>query len=273
MAPAPFVKMHGLGNDFVLIRGEGRAVPDPDRIRALGDRRRGIGFDQLLWLEPPRDPANQVRYRIFNPDGSEAEQCGNGARCIALLVARGPGSTVRLEHGGGVAEARVREGGQVSVAMAVPEFAPARIPFVADAEADRYAIPVDGTTVEVGVVSMGNPHAVIAVPDVASAPVATLGPVLERHERFPRRANIGFMQVLGRDHIRLRVFERGAGETQACGTGACAAVVVGRRWQLLGPEVTVELPGGRLDIRWDGPGQPVWMTGEAVTVYEGTLSL
>jgi diaminopimelate epimerase len=161
----------------------------------------------------------------------------------------------------------------VSVQMAVPEFTPARIPFLADAEADRYAIPVDGTTVEVGAVSMGNPHAVMAVRDVATAPVSELGPVLERHERFPRRANIGFMQVLGRDHIRLRVFERGAGETQACGTGACAAVVIGRRWQLLDPEVTVELPGGRLGIRWDGPGQPVWMTGEAVTVYEGTVPL
>jgi diaminopimelate epimerase len=267
----PFTKMQGLGNDFVVVRAEGRDPPAPDRIRAMADRRRGIGFDQLLWLEPPRDPAHAVRYRIFNADGSEAEQCGNGARCIARVVAGSrPGEFV-LEHAGGTSRARIEADGSVTVAMNVPEFVPARIPFRADAPAPRYALVADGTPVEVGVVSMGNPHAVLQVADIEAAPVARLGPPLERHERFPNRANIGFMQVVDRSHIRLRVFERGAGETQACGTGACAAVVIGRTWQLLDANVTVRLPGGELRIRWEGAGQPVWMTGEAITVFEGTV--
>jgi diaminopimelate epimerase len=267
----PFTKMQGLGNDFVVVRVDGPDPPPPDRIRAMADRRRGIGFDQLLWLEPPRNPANAVRYRIFNADGSEAEQCGNGARCIARFVAgQGPRELV-LEHAGGTSRARIEPDGSVTVAMNVPEFTPARIPFRAEAPAPRYALEAAGTTVEVGVVSMGNPHAVLQVADIGAAPVARLGPPLERHERFPNRANIGFMQVVDRSHIRLRVFERGAGETQACGTGACAAVVIGRTWQLLDANVTVRLPGGELRIRWEGAGHPVWMTGEAITVFEGTV--
>jgi len=266
-----FRKMQGLGNDFAVIRDTGAGPPPPDHIRALADRRRGIGFDQLLWLEPPRDPAHAVRYRIFNADGSEAEQCGNGARCIARFVAGSRPGELVLEHPGGTSRARIEADGNVTVAMNVPEFAPAGIPFLAAAPAPRYTLVADGTPVEVGVVSLGNPHAVLQVADIGTAPVARLGPPLERHERFPNRANIGFMQVVDRSHIRLRVFERGAGETQACGTGACAAVVIGRTWHLLDADVTVALPGGELRIRWEGAGQPVWMTGEAITVFEGTV--
>jgi diaminopimelate epimerase len=267
----PFTKMHGLGNDFLLVRAGDRPVPSGDRIRELADRRRGVGFDQLLWLEPPRDPANAVRYRIFNADGSEAEQCGNGARCIARLVGGDAPGELVLEHAGGTSRARLAADSQVSVAMNVPEFDPRRVPFRADAVADSYRLDAGGEAVEAGVVSMGNPHAVLRVADVATAPVARLGPLLERHERFPNRANIGFMQIEDRSHIGLRVFERGAGETQACGTGACAAVVIGRTWQLLDADVEVRLPGGRLRIRWEGAGSPVWMTGEAITVFEGSF--
>lgn len=267
----PFTKMHGLGNDFVLVRGDGLAVPQAERIRALADRRRGIGFDQLLWLEPPRRPEDDVHYRIFNSDGTEAEQCGNGARCIARLVAGTDQRQVRLGHGGGSSLAQIEGDGSVTVEMAVPEFRPARVPFIAGEQQSSYVLEAGGEVFEAGVVSMGNPHAVLKVTDVDTAPVARVGPILERHERFPNRANIGFMQVVSPDHIRLRVFERGAGETTACGTGACAAMVVGRSWNLLGSRVTVELPGGRLGIRWEGPGQSVWMTGEAVLVYEGSF--
>lgn len=273
MTTTTFTKMHGLGNDFVLIRGDGLPLPTAARIRELADRHRGIGFDQLLWLEAPRRAEDDVHYRIFNIDGSEAEQCGNGARCIARFIAP-PGRTeLRLGHGSGSVRARLEPDGTVTVEMAVPEFRPAAVPFVADAEAARYRLDAAPGMVEVGVVSMGNPHAVLAVEDVATAPVQALGPRLERHERFPNRANIGFMQVLRRDRIRLRVFERGVGETEACGTGACAAVVIGRTWGLLDPAVAVELPGGTLRIRWDGPGSAVWMTGEAVTVFEGTTEV
>lgn len=269
----PFTKMHGLGNDFVLIRGEGLTLPGPERIRQLADRHRGIGFDQLLWLEAPRRSGDDVHYRIFNTDGSEAEQCGNGARCIARLVARPGQQELRLGHGTGSVRARLENDGAVTVEMAVPEFRPAAIPFKATEQSLRYALAADDDTVEAGVVSMGNPHAVLRVTDVDAAPVQQLGPRLERHERFPNRANIGFMQVLAPDRIRLRVFERGVGETSACGTGACAAVVIGRTWSLLEPQVTVELPGGALRVRWEGPGLPVWMTGEAVTVFEGTIQI
>ncbi|MBL8201181.1 MAG: diaminopimelate epimerase [Chromatiales bacterium] len=269
----PFTKMHGLGNDFVLIRGDGLGLPAPERIRQLADRHRGIGFDQLLWLEAPRRAGDDVHYRIFNTDGSEAEQCGNGARCIARLVARPGQQELRLGHGTGSVRARMEEDGAVTVEMAVPELRPAAIPFEAPGQAPRYTLVAGDETVEAGVVSLGNPHAVLQVANVETAPVQKLGPRLERHERFPNRANIGFMQVLAPDRIRLRVFERGVGETSACGTGACAAVVIGRTWGLLEPRVAVELPGGTLQVRWDGPGFPVWMTGEAVTVFEGTIQV
>jgi len=265
--------MHGLGNDFVLIRGDGLIVPAPERIRELADRHRGIGFDQLLWLEAPKRAGDDVHYRIFNTDGSEAEQCGNGARCIARLVARPGQQELRLGHGKGSVRARMEDDGAVTVEMAVPEFRPDAIPFRANEQALRYSLAVGEDSIEAGVVSMGNPHAVLRVADVEATPVQQLGPRLERHERFPNRANIGFMQVVAPDRIRLRVFERGVGETSACGTGACAAVVVGRTWSLLEPQVTVELPGGALRVRWEGPGLPVWMTGEAVTVFEGTIQV
>ncbi len=270
----PFTKMHGLGNDFVLIHGDGLALPDPERIRTLADRRRrGIGFDQLLWLEAAKRAGDAACYRIFNTDGSEAEQCGNGVRCIARLLAT-PGQTeLRLGHSTGSVLARLETNGAVSVEMAVPEFRPALVPFKSQDEALRYELHAGKDTVEVGVVSMGNPHAVLQVPDVDSAPVQRLGALLEHHERFPNRANIGFMQVLSPNRIRLRVFERGVGETTGCGTGACAAVAVGRTWKLLEPEVVVDLPGGSLAVSWQGPGLPVWMSGEAVTVYEGTVRI
>jgi len=269
----PFAKMHGLGNDFVLMRGDGVPLPSPERIRLLADRHRGIGFDQLLWLEAAKRAGDDIHYRIFNTDGSEAEQCGNGARCIARLIAQPGQQELRLGHGTGSVRARLEPGGDVSVEMAVPEFRPAMVPFRSPQQAPRYDLAVGDETVHVGVVSMGNPHAVLHVADVATAAVQRLGALLERHEQFPNRANIGFMQILAPDRIRLRVFERGVGETAACGTGACAAVVVGRTWSLLGPRVNVDLAGGTLQIRWDGPGLPVWMTGEAITVFEGTIQI
>lgn len=269
----PFTKMHGLGNDFVLVRGDGLAVPATARIRELADRHRGVGFDQLLWLESPKRAGDDIHYRIFNTDGTEAEQCGNGARCIARLIAKPGQHELRLGHGKGSVRARIEDGGAVTVEMAVPEFRPAAIPFKAGEQALKYTLQAGDEFVEAGVVSMSNPHAVLQVADVKAAPVQRLGALLERHERFPNRANIGFMQVLAPDRISLRVFERGVGETSACGTGACAAVVMGRTWNLLDPRVAVELPGGTLQVRWDGPDLPVWMTGEAVTVFEGTIHI
>ena len=269
----PFTKMHGLGNDFVLIHGDGLALPGPERIRSLADRHRGIGFDQLLWLERAKRAGDAAHYRIFNVDGSEAEQCGNGVRCIARMLA-GPGQgELRLGHKSGSVVARLAADGSVSVEMAVPEFQPALVPFKSPDESLRYTLLAGKSTVDVGVVSMGNPHAVLQVADAETAPVESLGPLLERHERFPNRANIGFMQVLAPNRIRLRVFERGVGETAACGTGACAAVAVGRAWGLLDPEVTVDLPGGSLAVSWQGRGLPMWMSGEAVTVYEGKVQI
>ena len=269
----PFTKMHGLGNDFVLMRSDDRPVPAPEAISRLADRRTGIGFDQLLWLEPPRSAGADVYYRVFNGDGSEAEQCGNGARCIARLLATENSAELCLEHVGGLSRARIQPDGEISVEMGVPDFDPAAIPFLADAPQECYQLTVEGEIVDLHVVSMGNPHAVIPVGNVDIAPVERLGPALERHDRFPNRANIGFMQVVTPDHVRLRVYERGVGETRACGTGACAAAVVGRSVGQLDERVVVELPGGRVTVRWEGPGQPAWLTGEAVTVFEGTVEV
>jgi len=272
MPAVPFTKMHALGNDFaVLHQRAGEPPPAPERIRQLADRRTGIGFDQLLWLEPPRDPATAVFYRIFNSDGSEAEQCGNGARCIASLVAGSRPGELVLDSPAGPRAARIAASGEVSIDMGEPEFRPARVPFVAAHEQRLYPLVVDGEQVELGVVSMGNPHAVLLVDEAATAPVARLGPLLERHERFPNRANIGFLEVADRRHVHLRVFERGVGETRACGSGACAAVAVGRMLGLLDEEVEVTLPGGRLTIHWPGAGTSLRMTGEAITVFEGTV--
>lgn len=270
-----FTKMHGLGNDFVVIDAVRQRVDlDPTTIRHLADRRRGIGCDQLLLVEPPRLPDTDFHYRIFNADGTEVEQCGNGARCFARFV-RDQGLTDRTEIPVGTAAGAIRlfvePDGQIRVDMGVPILEPARIPFLADEEALSYALEVDGETLTIGAVSMGNPHAVLVVEDTDQAPVARLGPLIESHPRFPRRVNVGFMQVLASDHIRLRVYERGAGETQACGTGACAAVVSGRRQGRLAPRVRVSLPGGDLVIEWAGSQQPVSMIGPAQRVFEGGI--
>jgi diaminopimelate epimerase len=269
--------MHGLGNDFVVFDAISQSLNlTADQVRLLADRRFGVGCDQLLLVEPPSRPGVDFRYRIFNADGSEVGQCGNGARCFARFV-REKGLTQKdeivVETASGVIRLHVEGDGRIRVNMGEPRFAPERIPFQAEAEADRYPIEAAGRSRVVGAVSMGNPHAVLQVEDVDTAPVRELGPLLESHVRFPERVNVGFMQVVDRGHIRLRVFERGAGETLACGTGACAAAVIGRRWGLLDEQVRVDLPGGSLLIRWAGPGQPVWMTGPATTVFEGTIEL
>ncbi len=269
----PFTKMHGLGNDFMVVRANGVPLPTAAVIQALADRNTGIGFDQLLWLEKPRISGAAVYYRIFNTDGSEAEQCGNGARCIARLIGGMPGESLVLQHRNGTSRARIERDEMVAVEIAIPQFDPARVPFIADTEAPSYPVKVGRKSIELRVVSMGNPHGVMRVDDVMAAPVETLGPALESHERFPNRANIGFMQVLDPEHIALRVFERGVGETRACGTGACAAVVVGQRAGWLAERVLVTLPGGELRVSWAGPGTPAWLTGEAVTAFEGTVQI
>jgi diaminopimelate epimerase len=270
-----FTKMQGLGNDFIVFDAPaGTELPSAEVFRRLADRRTGIGFDQALVLMPASKRDLDVFYRIFNADGSEVEQCGNGARCIASLVARKLGKTrVQMDSPGGRVNGLLRDDGLVSVDMGVPDFSPESLPFEASREAEVYPLRVDEKELQIGAVSMGNPHAVMQVASVSDAPVDTLGPAVENHSRFPKRTNVGFMEVLGPTHIRLRVFERGVGETQACGTGACAAVAVGRRWGLLQEEVQVDAPGGRMIVRWPGPGQSLWLTGPAVTVFEGTVEV
>jgi diaminopimelate epimerase len=272
-----FTKMHGLGNDFVVIDGVRQSVDlTTEQVRFLADRRFGIGCDQVLVVEAAQNPAAAFRYRIYNADGGEVEQCGNGARCFARFV-RDQGLTeldvIPVETRAGLIELRLRADGQVQVNMGRPRFEPADIPFDAPCRARHYAIDVRGQSVDIGAVSMGNPHAVLHVPDVDHAHVEELGPMIEGHPRFPRRVNVGFMQVLDRGHILLRVFERGAGETLACGTGACAAVVVGIEQGLLDAEVDVTLPGGHLVVSWAADDQPVMMTGPATTVFEGRIAL
>jgi len=269
-----FVKMQGLKNDFLVF--DAPAPLDAARMRALADRHTGVGFDQALMLEAPRDSGTRAFYRVFNADGGEVEQCGNGARCVAaLLYARAPerGRELVMESRAGRMHACVHPDGSVSVDMGEPDFAPASIPLDAPAERRCYTLEVGGESVELGAVSMGNPHAVLRVDDIESAPVARLGPAIERHPRFPRRVNVGFMQVLGAGHIALRVFERGVGETLACGTGACAAVAVGVRQGLLEPDVEVELPGGTARVSWAGPGRHAWLTGPAITVFTGVVDI
>ena len=273
-----FTKMHGLGNDFLVLEAPERSmVPTPSALRRLADRRTGVGFDQALVIEPARRPDTDAHYRIFNADGSEVEQCGNGARCIARLVAsriHGPlERELVLDSPGGVVRARLRPDGLVAVAMGVPDFAPAALPFEAEREAPTYALETDAGHVDVAAVSIGNPHAVVRVRDVARAPVDTVGPAVENHPRFPRRVNVGFLEIVAPDHVRLRVHERGVGETLACGTGACAAVAVGRRHGPLAEEVAVDVPGGRLIVRWPGPGEAIWLTGPAETAFEGFVDV
>ena len=271
-----FTKMHGLGNDFAVFDSSGASALDGALIRRLADRHTGIGFDQALVLEPPRRADTAVFYRIFNADGVEVEQCGNGARCIAaLLAARGlvRSGAVTMDSPAGLIRARTLEGGLVSVDMGPVRFDPRSLPFDAQAEAERYALEVPGGSVEIGAVSIGNPHAVLAVQSVETAAVERLGPAIERHPRFPRRVNAGFMQVLDRKHIRLRVYERGAGETLACGTGACAAVAVGRHWGELDREVHVSVRGGELRVNWNGPGENIWLTGPAEISFAGHVEV
>jgi len=273
MAKLRFTKMHGLGNDFVVLDGIRQTVDlTPGQLRRLADRRQGVGCDQILVVEKATRDDADFRYRIFNADGGEVEQCGNGARCFVKFV-RDQGYTdarrLRVETAGGIIAPELVDGGEVIVDMGVPRFAPSDIPFVADADLLVHSLDVDGEKVEIGVVSMGNPHAVQVVADVLRAPVTTQGPKLERHPRFPQRVNAGYMQVVDRATIRLRVWERGAGETQSCGTGACAAVVSGIRRGLLDASVRVETRGGGLTIAWPGPGVPVAMTGPATKVFEG----
>ncbi len=270
-----FTKMQGLGNDFVVIDGIHQTVTlDPDRIRRLADRHFGIGCDQVLLVEASDRPEADFRYRIFNADGGEVEQCGNGARCFARFV-RDRGLTerdeLRVMTAAGLLWLQIQPDGRVAVDMGQPRLEPTEIPFFATERASVYPIAADGLEMEIGAVSMGNPHAVLRVDDVDQAPVAHLGPLLERHGRFPHRANIGFMQIVAPDHIRLRVFERGVGETLACGSGACAAVVVGRLWGKLWPNVRVDLPGGELTVHWAGEGEGVTMSGPAETVFEGWI--
>jgi len=272
-----FTKMHGLGNDFVVLEAVARPLAlTPDQLRRIADRHFGIGCDQILQVEAPREPGTDFYYRIFNADGGEVEQCGNGARCFVRYV-RDRGLTAKRELRvgtlGGVIVPRLEDDGQVTVDMGVPEFEPSRIPFDAPARAVSYELDVDGRRLDVCVLSMGNPHAVQVVADIERAPVAGEGPLIERHPRFPQRVNAGYMQVVSRHRILLRVYERGAGETLACGTGACAAVAAGIMRGLLDHEVTVATRGGDLGISWAGESKPVMMTGPAVTVFEGEMEI
>ena len=271
-----FSKMHGLGNDFVVIDAIRQSVElTPAQIRFLADRHFGIGCDQLLLVEKPSVADADFRYRIFNADGGEVEQCGNGARCFVRFVHE-QGLTdkreIRVETACGIILPRLEENGQVTVNMGAPRFSPTEIPFDAEA-ASQYTLEVGTHTVTISALSMGNPHAVQVVTDVDSAPVAEQGPLIEQHARFPLRVNAGFMQVVDPRHVKLRVYERGAGETLACGTGACAAAVAGIRLGALETPVHVSMRGGTLLIHWSGNNNPVMMTGPAVTVFEGEITI
>ena len=276
--------MHGQGNDFVMLNGITQTISlTPEQIQRIADRHFGIGCDQLLVVERPTSAVADFRYRIFNADGGEVEQCGNGARCFAHFV-RNEGLTskseIRVETLSGMIVPRIETDGRVTVNMGPPRFAPAEIPFKAEVESLKYALDVRGTHISIGTVSMGNPHAVQVVANVDSALVREQGPLIENHERFPNRINAGFMQIVDREHVRLRVWERGAGETLACGTGACAAVVTGIRWGLLESPVTVITRGGELTVTWRGGegrdadgNAPVMMSGATATVFKGEIDV
>ncbi|HEY9135690.1 MAG TPA: diaminopimelate epimerase [Pseudomonadales bacterium] len=279
-----FTKMHGLGNDFIVIDGVTKHIElSAEQIQQLADRKFGIGFDQLLLVEPPLDPEQDFRYRIFNADGYEVEQCGNGARCFALFVLNkglAHKSLINVETINGHIQLQITDNKQVTVNMGPPDFIPAHVPFITEQESSQYVLTVDNKEhngsqedISFSVVSVGNPHAVITVSDIDTAPVQSIGPALESHKRFPKRVNVGFMEVVNKNHIKLRVYERGAGETLACGTGACAAVAVGVNLCVLESPVTVDLRGGQLNIEYQGGNSPILMTGPAVTVFEGTTTL
>lgn len=284
-----FTNMYGTGNRILIVdeRGENRKPPAAATVRTLANGPNGLGFDQLMWVQEPLDSASAASYRVFNADGSEVEQCGNGARCVAWLLGNrdGLGPELRLDSPAGTIEARLCDVNRVAVNMGPPEFEPARIPFVAhtvsgpvndpasDPANGQYRLELAGETFEVSVLSMGNPHCVIDVDDVEKADVARIGAAIESHERFPERVNVGFMAMVNRREIALRVYERGVGETLACGTGACAAVVAGRRRGLLDAEVAVNLPGGQLVVSWRGAGWPVWLSGDVEVSSEGTIDV
>ena len=272
-----FTKMHGLGNDFVVFDAINQQVRlQPDQLRRIADRRFGIGCDQILLVESAQSSQAEFRYRIFNADGGEVEQCGNGARCFARFVYQNgltESRRIPVETAAGMIELQLEDDGQVTVDMGIPGLEPETLPFVAESRAQTYTIDVNDETLRIAAVSMGNPHAVLQVDDVERAPVAALGPLLESHPRFPRRVNVGFMQVVAKDAIKLRVYERGAGETLACGTGACAAVVAGQIQGLLDQQVRVSLPGGDLVIRWQGEDNHLYMTGPASHVFDGQIEL
>ena len=269
--------MHGAGNRILIVDSRGHDVQPPrgDLLRRLADASTGPGFDQLMWLASSRNSGLDATYRVFNADGSEVEQCGNGVRCVTWMLAREAGreAALRLGSPAGIVEAHIGADGRITVSMGTPEFEPSRIPFVAEDKADRYLLSVDGANYDVSVVSMGNPHCVMQVADTRSAEVARLGPLVERHERFPERANVGFMAFRSRKEVDLRVYERGVGETLACGTGACAAVVAGQRLGQLDDPVSVNLPGGQLMVSWRGGAEPVWLTGNAELMSEGKIDL
>ena len=272
-----FTKMHGLGNDFVVIDAINQDIDLTDeQVRFIADRHFGVGCDQLLLVEAPESEEVDFIYRIFNADGGEVEQCGNGARCFAVFV-REKGLTdrdhIRVETASGIIELHIQADGQVTVDMGTPKLNPWEIPFNADTRLDEYPLDVNGEVLTIGAVSMGNPHAVTIVENIETAAVDELGEAIENHALFPNRVNAGFMQIINDAHILLRVYERGAGETLACGTGACAAMVIGRLQGHLADEVQVDLPGGRLQINWQGGTSPVMMTGPATTVFEGTITV
>ncbi|MGF1804645.1 diaminopimelate epimerase [Aliivibrio sifiae] len=272
-----FSKMHGLGNDFMVVDCLTQNIFfSPDLIRRLADRNRGIGFDQLLVVEAPYDPETDFHYRIFNADGTEVEQCGNGARCFARFV-RMKGLTnkisISVSTKKGKMTLKVEDDDQITVNMGEPVFEPNKIPFKATQAEKTYLLRAEDKTLFCGAVSMGNPHCVTVVDDVDNYDVDKYGPLVEGHERFPERVNAGFMEIVSPNEVKLRVYERGAGETQACGSGACGAVAIGIMQELLGEDVTVSLPGGDLQISWKGPGYPLFMTGPAAHVYDGQLSI
>jgi diaminopimelate epimerase len=276
-----FTKMQGAGNDFVVFDGVSQPLAlTPEIVRRIANRHFGVGCDQILLVEPPQGAGADFRYRIWNADGGEVEQCGNGARCFARFVRDRGLSTkneICVETKSGLISPRLEANGEVTVNMGAAMFEPKRIPFTSDSSAVVQPLEIEGRTLQITAISMGNPHAVQVVADLDAAPVATQGPLIEHHPRFPQRVNAGYMQVVDRGHIRLRVWERGAGETLACGTGACAAVVAGIRRGLLDSTVAVDTRGGRLTIRWEGGDNDlncaVWMTGPAVTVYEGEIDI
>jgi diaminopimelate epimerase len=275
--PLSFRKMHGAGNDFLVVdrRQAARDTLPPETIRKLADRRTGVGFDQLMWIDAARDANTLAHYRVFNADGSEVEQCGNGVRCVAWVIARDNGqiSEFTLGSPAGPIPVRILGENSVAVSMGEPEFEPSKIPFLAEKQADLYPLEAAAEMLQVSVLSMGNPHCVLLVDSTADANVATLGPLIETHERFPNGTNVGFMAVRNPGRIDLRVHERGVGETLACGTGACAAAVAGRRLGKLDQDVEVSLPGGQLMVSWPGESAPVWLSGDAELTYEGTLDL